>query len=61
MRAVVQRVRRASVTVAAEVIGRIEQGLLILLGVHRTDTPEQGAGWPRKSPACVFSRTPMAR
>ena len=44
MRVVVQRVRRASVTVAAEVIGRIEQGLLILLGVHRTDAPEQ-ARW----------------
>jgi D-aminoacyl-tRNA deacylase len=41
MRAVLQRVRRASVTVASEVIGQIEQGLLILLGVHRTDTPEQ--------------------
>jgi D-tyrosyl-tRNA(Tyr) deacylase len=44
MRVVVQRVRRASVTVAAEVIGRIERGLLILLGVHRTDAPEQ-ARW----------------
>ena len=44
MRVVLQRVRRASVTVAAEVIGRIEQGLLILLGVRETDTPEQ-ARW----------------
>jgi D-aminoacyl-tRNA deacylase len=44
MRAVLQRVRRASVTVASEPIGQIERGLLILLGVHRTDTPEQ-ARW----------------
>ena len=44
MRAVLQRVRRASVTVASEPIGQIEGGLLILLGVHRTDTPEQ-ARW----------------
>jgi D-aminoacyl-tRNA deacylase len=43
MRAVLQRVRRASVTVASEVVGQIEQGLLILLGVHRTDTPEQAS------------------
>src|SRR5271163_3825507 len=44
MRAVLQRVRRASVAVAAEVIGRIEHGLLVLLGVHGTDTPDQ-ARW----------------
>ena len=44
MRAVIQGVRRASVTVDNEVIGRIERGLLVLLGVHRTDTSEQ-ARW----------------
>jgi D-tyrosyl-tRNA(Tyr) deacylase len=38
MRAVVQRVRRASVTVEGEVVGAIGPGLLILLGVHQTDT-----------------------
>jgi D-aminoacyl-tRNA deacylase len=38
MRTVIQRVRRASVTIGGEVVGRIEQGLLVLLGVHRTDT-----------------------
>ena len=41
MRAVVQRVSRASVTVAGEVVGRIDQGLLILLGVTHDDGPEQ--------------------
>ncbi len=37
MRAVVQRVSRAAVRVAAEQISRIDQGLLILLGVEQGD------------------------
>jgi D-tyrosyl-tRNA(Tyr) deacylase len=44
MRAVVQRVSRARVLVDGEVAGAIERGLLVLLGVARTDTPEQ-AQW----------------
>ena len=39
MRAVVQRVSRARVTVTGNVIGEITSGLLILLGVGREDTP----------------------
>lgn len=38
MRAVVQRVSRAQVTVNGEVTGRIASGLLVLLGVAPTDT-----------------------
>ena len=38
MRAVVQRVGRAQVTVSGEITGKIERGLLILLGVSGTDT-----------------------
>jgi len=38
MRAVVQRVSRAQVTVNAEVVGKIGRGLLVLLGVAREDT-----------------------
>ncbi len=38
MRAVVQRVKHAKVTVAETVTGKIELGLLILLGVAQTDT-----------------------
>ncbi|MCI0353780.1 MAG: D-aminoacyl-tRNA deacylase, partial [Acidobacteria bacterium] len=38
MRAVVQRVKRASVTVNGEVVGRIEKGLLVLVGVGCDDT-----------------------
>lgn len=37
MRAVVQRVSSASVTVAGELIARIENGLLVLLGVESDD------------------------
>lgn len=37
MRAVVQRVSRASVTVAGEVTGRIGKGFLVLLGVEERD------------------------
>jgi len=38
MRAVVQRVSRAQVIVANEVVGKIGPGLLVLLGVAKTDT-----------------------
>jgi len=38
MRAVVQRVSRAKVTVSGETCGEIGRGLLVLLGVGQTDT-----------------------
>jgi D-tyrosyl-tRNA(Tyr) deacylase len=38
MRAVVQRVTRAKVTVDAQVVGEIGKGLVVLLGVARDDT-----------------------
>jgi D-aminoacyl-tRNA deacylase len=40
MRAVCQRVSRARVTVAGDVVGEIGQGLVILLGIARDDTGE---------------------
>jgi D-tyrosyl-tRNA(Tyr) deacylase len=40
VRAVVQRVSRASVTVEGRVAGEIGAGLLVLLGVSRTDNAE---------------------
>jgi D-tyrosyl-tRNA(Tyr) deacylase len=43
MRAVVQRVSRAQVTVEGRVAGRIDAGLVILLGVGREDTNEVAA------------------
>ena len=44
MRAVVQRVSRARVLVNGEVTGEISRGLLVLLGVARSDSEEQ-ARW----------------
>lgn len=38
MRAVVQRVTTASVTVEKKVIGNIGRGLMVLLGISKTDT-----------------------
>ncbi len=40
MKAVVQRAKRASVTVGDEVTGSIEKGLLVFLGIHQDDTDE---------------------
>jgi D-tyrosyl-tRNA(Tyr) deacylase len=40
MRAVIQRVTSASVTVEGEIIGAIEKGLLVLLGVAQEDTDD---------------------
>ena len=42
MRAVVQRVLQASVTVAGSVVGRIGPGLLVLLGVGKNDDTASG-------------------
>ena len=44
MRAVIQRVSAASVTVADELIGEIDPGLLVLLGITHNDT-EPDATW----------------
>jgi len=41
MRAVLTRVRSASVTIDGEVVGSIGKGLLVLLGVHRSDGETQ--------------------
>jgi D-aminoacyl-tRNA deacylase len=38
MRAVVQRVKRAQVSVEGEIVGRIDAGLLVLLGVAHDDS-----------------------
>ena len=41
MRAVVTRVNHASVTIDGEVHGKIQKGLLVLLGIHRDDTEKE--------------------
>src|ERR1700730_13285138 len=48
MRAVVQRVSRARVTVEERVTGEIGAGLVILLGVGREDSPEVAASLAEK-------------
>ena len=40
MRAVIQRVRRAQVTVDGRVVGQIGSGLVVLLGIGKGDTAE---------------------
>jgi len=44
MRAVIQRVTRASVTIEGEIVGAIGHGLLVLLGITHSDSAEQ-ARW----------------
>ena len=41
MKAVIQRVKKASVTVEGNVIGAIQEGLLVLLGISKEDTKEE--------------------
>jgi len=41
MRALVQRVEQASVTVGTEIVGAIEAGLCVLVGVTHDDGPDQ--------------------
>jgi D-tyrosyl-tRNA(Tyr) deacylase len=40
MRALIQRVRQASVEVNQQAIGQIDQGLLVFVGLAKTDTPQ---------------------
>ena len=40
MKAVLQRVSQASVTIQAEVVAQIESGLLVLIGIEDTDNNE---------------------
>lgn len=43
MRAVIQRVKHASVTIDGKETASIGQGFLVLLGVHETDTEQEAA------------------
>ena len=40
MRFVIQRVQNANVTVDDNIVGQIEHGLLVLIGINNTDTKE---------------------
>lgn len=41
MRLVVQRVKKASVKVDEKIVGKIEEGFLVLIGIKKGDTKEQ--------------------
>ena len=49
MRALLQRVTRAEVSVGGDVVGSIEGGLVILLGVGPTDTAQVAADLARRA------------
>ena len=48
MKAVIQRVRRASVTVDDQVVGEIERGFLVLLGITHADGEAESTYLARK-------------
>jgi len=47
MRAVIQRVKKAKVSISREIVGQINEGLLVLLAVHENDT-EKDITWMAK-------------
>ena len=57
MRAVIQRVSRASVVVNQQTTGSIAAGVLIFLGVGREDVPKMLPGWSGALPSCGSSKT----
>ena len=61
MTTLVQRVSRAEVRVAGEVVGRVDKGLLLFVGVERGDTPADADATARKVAALrIFpGRHPM--
>ncbi len=48
MRVLIQRVTRASVSVAGETVGKIGPGFLLLVGITHGDTPELVAQMAQK-------------
>jgi len=52
MKAVIQRVSSASVTVDGQVVGQIKQGVMVLLGVEKGDT-EAAADWLAEKIVCL--------
>ena len=61
MRLVLQRVKRASVTVDEEVVGEIGKGMLVLVGIHRDDVAEDAAWCRAVHKSNVATCTPSTR
>ena len=56
MRALIQRSKQASVTIAGEITGSISHGLVVLLGVEHEDTAEDAEWLAGKiAQMCIFS------
>jgi D-tyrosyl-tRNA(Tyr) deacylase len=51
MRAVIQRVASARVSVDGSAIGRIDRGMLVFLGVHRSDSEKEAQRLAKKTAA----------
>ena len=61
MRFVIQRVSHASVTVREKVIGEIQKGFLVFIGVGREDTEAIADKYIRKMLVCGSSKTHRER
>ena len=60
MRAVVQRVTSASVTVEGETVGAIDAGMMVLIGVSKEDTDKDLKYIVEKVPNLAFMMTKTA-
>lgn len=61
MRLIIQRVREASVTADEAIVGRIEEGLLVLVGLHRQDTTADADELAKKLLSLRLFPTPETR
>lgn len=61
MRALLQRTTRAEVRVEGEVVGSIDAGLVVLLGVGPSDTPQVAADLARRVTELRLFRDPDGR
>ncbi len=59
MRVVVQRAKDAKVTVAGEVVGEIDFGLVLLVGITHDDTEEDAAFVADKLLICAYLKMSM--
>ncbi len=61
MRALLQRVSRSSVSVGGSVVGRIDLGLTVLLGVAHPDGPEEARKLAEKTAALRIFSDPQGK
>ena len=55
MKAVIQRVKNASVAVNGETVGKCGNGLMVLFGAETNDTPEDAVLLAKKQRLCEYS------